>query len=641
MRGWSLRTGFAAVITATATAAAAPSNGVRAGTVDDWTRFEAIAVSGGLRVARAGFTTEDRPLPAGIVPTAVPESAGGGLAMDGRTPAFVIASPGGAPVPSAGASFTASAWVAIDAGTRWGGIVGCVQDNGGHEKGWVLGYDQERFTFGLSTDGADDGDGRLTYIRGATPFVPGRWHHVAATWDGRTARIWVDGRMDAERSTGADFPQSGAVVLDDRAPLVVGGYVDADEHHRLQGRLDRVRLEPAALDAAEVQARVQARRHRLALAAWIDPTLRWTVEPYLTWPALDGVSVLAETRTPTRATLTVRPADGGPARTINSRGLATRHEFRIEDLEPNAKHYYRMTCRNDDSAADPLESRLASFRTAAREDDAFTFVAIGDTQAQPDVVRRVAAEAFAVRPSFTVIAGDLVTTGSDTSHWTGHFFPNMRPLIEHAPMVTVLGNHEQDAKQYYDYLALPGRESYYTFTYGNAEFFMIDGNRPLAPGTEQHDWLEDALAASTATWRFAVVHQPPYTSDSDDYGDTRRGVAARGDANVRHCIPLFEEWGVDICFSGHVHDYERTFPVLEGRTARWKDGGVIYVTTAGGGGHLEDFDPTSTWFGNHARRTHHLVHVAVNGNGLEYRAIDDDGRLFDVMFLEKPADGSR
>ena len=38
-------------------------------------------------------------------------------------------------------SLTAEAWVALGAGTRWGGIVGCIQDNGSFEKGWLLGYD--------------------------------------------------------------------------------------------------------------------------------------------------------------------------------------------------------------------------------------------------------------------------------------------------------------------------------------------------------------------------------------------------------------------------------------------------------------------------------------------------------------------
>ena len=136
-------------------------------------------------------------------------------------------------------------------------------------------------------------------------------------------------------------------------------------------------------------------------------------------------------------------------------------------------------------------------------------------------------------------------------------------------------------------------------------------------------------------WKFAVLHQPPYTSDSDDYGDTYLSTSTRGDTNVQNIISLLEKYGVDICFSGHVHDYERTFPILEGEVTPMDQGGVMYVTTAGGGGHLEHFDPTNTWFGHKKANYHHLVYVAIHGNRLEFQAIDEHGRLFDVMTINK------
>ena len=63
--------------------------------------------------------------------------------------------------------FTISAWVSIEEPRRWGGIVGCVQDDDQVEYGWVLGYNDTQFTFGLSTVGANDGDGLLTYLDSA------------------------------------------------------------------------------------------------------------------------------------------------------------------------------------------------------------------------------------------------------------------------------------------------------------------------------------------------------------------------------------------------------------------------------------------------------------------------------------------
>jgi hypothetical protein len=65
-------------------------------------------------------------------------------------------------------------------------------------------------------------------------------------------------------------------------------------------------------------------------------------------------------------------------------------------------------------------------------------------------------------------------------------------------------------------------------------------------------------------------------------------------------------------------------------------GGPVYVVTGGGGGGLETPGPIRPWFQHTARRGHHFVIVAVNGGILDMKAYDQEGRLFDVMRIEKP-----
>jgi acid phosphatase type 7 len=48
---------------------------------------------------------------------------------------------------------------------------------------------------------------------------------------------------------------------------------------------------------------------------------------------------------------------------------------------------------------------------------------------------------------------------------------------------------------------------------------------------------------------------------------------------------------------------------------------------------VEDFDRTNTWFGHKKAHYHHICYVAVNGDLLEFQAIDEHGRLFDVATL--------
>lgn len=563
-----------------------------------------------------------------------PEEVGHGLLFNDDDDVLVVAEQVGELLDSMPrAALSVDAWVAIERPTRWGGLVSCVQDNGDYEKGFVLGYNGTHFTLGLATTGMDDGDGRMSYFAGRTPYQPGRWHHVAATFDGKTTKLYVDGELDFESTI-----QHGEVLYDAAAPLVLGAYRDSNENYPLDGRLGRVGMGARAWSAREVRGRFAAAQELVERPAWTDMEFEFLVDPYLMWPTTTAVSVGCETTFPSTAELWVRHESEAPeqARQMMHEEAQGLHIFRIEGLEAHQKYFYRVAASGV-SEDDRVESEWLSFRTAAGEDHAYTFAVIGDTQTNGEVAKRVSDLAYEHRPNFVVHCGDLVDTGSNKRDWTDTFFPAMQPLLARAPLMPVLGNHEQDAKLYYDYMDLPQPERWYSFEYGNAEFFMIDGNRSLRDQSDQLAWLEQALRASTATWRFAVLHQPPYTSDSNDYGNTLVGASTRGDMNVRNIVALLEKYDVDVCFSGHVHDYERTFPIRDGEVTAYEEGGVIYVTAAGGGGSLEDFDPANTWFGHKKARRHHFVYVAIHGDQLEFQAVDEDGRLFDGMTLRKRA----
>ncbi|MFT7076630.1 MAG: putative phosphodiesterase [Planctomycetota bacterium] len=581
--------------------------------------------TGGLGGSLAAGLRRESPI------TTAPLETGGGVIFNEAQDSFVASEE--LTLPST--TFTVEGWVAVETPRRWGGIIGAIEDNNAFEKGWILGYDDSSFTFGISTTSTDDGDGHLVYLKAQDTYSVGQWHHVAATYDGSVARLFVDGMLTAE-STGVEGP----VVMADSARLVIGAYRDSDEFYPHDGRIADLRLYDSCLDISEIQVSAAAGADRATREAWTDAVFEWTIPPYLTWPRPDGVSVLAETRLPGRARLSVRkdsnaawqefePAENAPG---------TIHEFVVRELEADTKYFYRMSVTEAIGGREEttLTSEQRSFRTAPDADDrAFTFTVISDSQTQGDVAKRVSDLAFEHRPNFVVHCGDLVDTGSTHTDWTETFFPSMRPLIEHAPLISVLGNHEQDARLYYDLMSLPAPERWYSLRYGHAEFFMLDGNRSLADQSEQLSWLKEALAESTAMWRFAVIHQPPYTSDSNDYGDTAETSSTRGDVNVQNILRTLEKHGVDLCFSGHVHDYERTFPIKNGRVTPYAEGGVIYVTAAGAGGQLEDFDATNTWFGHKKMRRHHFLHVAIHGDQLELQAMDEDGRLFDVLTLRQ------
>ena len=520
---------------------------------------------------------------------------------------------------------TLSTWVRVDETTRWGGLISAVSDDGGSEYGWVLGYDDDSFTFGISARSADDGDGMITYLDGASRIEPGRWYHVAAVYDGVQSKLFVNGRLDAESTQ-----QSGDILYDTRVPLVIGAYKDLDELHVLDGRIRNVSIASFAANEDAIVTEYERIRVLAELPAFGERTFSWVVEPFLCLATQDSVRVVCEVPIEAAVRVRYRTASGSFTEIVHGASAGI-HTFRIEGLEPGEVYYYQVIA--EDGQGGVLESELLSFQTAVERGRAFNFIMIGDTQAQPEVVNRIADIAWSHRPNFVSVAGDLVSTGSDKSHWTGHFFPNMRPLISRVPLFPVLGNHEGNAKHYYDYMDLPDPEYFYKFSYGDADFFVLDSQKPMGPGSEQYLWLEAQLRASDAKWKFVIHHKPAYSSDENDYGNSWIGPTQLGDVNVRSIVPLYERYGVDIVFNGHIHVYERTFPVREGRAVNRN--GVIYLTTGGGGGGLENFTPFNPWFSDKKVRTHHLCFVSINGGHLRVQAIDDQGRLFDHFEIRK------
>jgi len=521
---------------------------------------------------------------------------------------------------------TLSAWVSISTPREWGGVIGALQDNGDNEKGWILGYDASTFYFGLSTSGADDGDGEMTYLKAKTKYRLGKFYHLAAVYDGKTMELYVNGKKESQSKE-----QSGDLLYPESAPYVIGAYQDANEFHPHHGRIREVQVFGEAAKAEWV-AKEFAHNESLATEKWneAEPSFQVLVEPYLQFATQTSMTVMWHTSLQASSVVRFGPTDACN-QTIEGKASAI-HEVVLEGLEPETQYFYRVESRTP--AGTSFLSEPATFKTAVKKETPYAFAVISDTQGNPKVSKQIAELAWGQRPSFLLHPGDLVSTGKNREHWLKHFFPGMRPLINHVPFYPVLGNHEQNAKHYYDYVSLPDPEYYYAFDFGNARFFMVDTNQKVNPGSVQFKWLEKELAASKAKWKFVCHHHPPYSSDENDYGNLWKSNQGRhGDLRARELVPLYEKHGVDLVWNGHIHSYERTWRILGGKAV--ESGGPFYMITGGGGGGLETPAPTRPFFQNNVRRGHHYVMVHINGGTLELKAFTLDDRLFDYHKIEK------
>jgi hypothetical protein len=155
-------------------------------------------------------------------------------------------------------------------------------------------------------------------------------------------------------------------------------------------------------------------------------------------------------------------------------------------------------------------------------------------------------------------------------------------------------------------MGMPGR--WYSVQRGDVVVVVLDSTDPSNP--EQLSWLEETLARTDATWKLVGLHHPPYSSGFHGSATEVRDVF----------VPRFERYGVQLVFSGHEHDYQRTNPI----------NGVTYIVSGAGsrtrGTGTADFTAV-------AYSTHHYVDVNIYADHILLRAIDQDGEQFDEAVI--------
>ncbi|MBT30920.1 MAG: metallophosphoesterase [Thalassobius sp.] len=365
-------------------------------------------------------------------------------------------------------------------------------------------------------------------------------------------------------------------------------------------------------------------------------TGRFVVNPYLQFGTKNSIKVLWETSIPGNSIVEYGPAqfDAESANIslkTSSDENTIMHEVLLENLEEETPYFYKVTTILE--SGDKLETEVSTFKTAVSDNSAFAFAVFSDSQGNPDVWGKLTTLAWEERPDFAIHAGDLVSYGYMKDDWVDEYLNPSNTFTKRYPIFSVPGNHEVDAPFYYQYSANPEPEFRYTFKYGNAEFFMVDTNRDIQPGSVQYQWLEWQLAKSDATWKFVVHHHPPYSSEANDFGDTEYEKSTLGDTDIRNLVPLYEKYLVDIVFYGHIHTYERTWPIFQNKVNQQK--GVLYLNVGGAGGHLEIAQPTRAWFTRKVKSTHHFGYLSVFDKTIEFQAIDVDGKVFDSFAMQK------
>ncbi|HWY85144.1 MAG TPA: LamG-like jellyroll fold domain-containing protein, partial [Gemmataceae bacterium] len=236
---------------------------------------------------------------------------------------------------------TVAAWVRLDQGHPFGGIVGAVRWSGDTEQGFVLGYNESVFTWCLS--GQETGSGKLTQLAGKTRFENGRWFHVVGTYDGKTMQLYVNGKLD-----GVSTGESGKIRQAPQAPFVLGAFREKEKHYALHGAVKEAWLYHRALPAAQVNEQFEANR-ALAQRPPAEPAPHFVIAPYLQYPTRDSITIMWETNLP--GSSKVRYGNGKLDHEADGPKDVAIHEVALAGLQPNTPYIYQVSSTLADGGA--------------------------------------------------------------------------------------------------------------------------------------------------------------------------------------------------------------------------------------------------------------------------------------------------
>lgn len=251
------------------------------------------------------------------------------------------------------------------------------------------------------------------------------------------------------------------------------------------------------------------------------------------------------------------------------------------------------------------------------EPGSWKLAAIGDYGAGTTHLAKVAANLARSGAQLVITTGDNVYPTGRWQDYEKNWEPSMGPVARTRNFMPALGNHDMykdDLRPYFGHFPHLKGNAYYTFTERNAQFYALDGDQDIRPGSAQYRWLEQELEASDRPWKVLYLHYPLF------------GSSAKGNEIADAVQPLAERYGVQLVVAGHEHNYLRSKPI----------GGVTHLLTGGGGQRVYPFMSKRPDHLALRKAEYHHLEFAVGQLKMVVRAIDEDGRRIDTV--EIPVD---
>lgn len=297
----------------------------------------------------------------------------------------------------------------------------------------------------------------------------------------------------------------------------------------------------------------------------------------------------------------------------------------LTDDEDSNKHYF--TFGQPGPATYEISSEEGTFTMVIPENPSkikrFAIASdshIGTTKSDLDSTKKMLETISSTPYNSFFLLGDIVEFGFSFEQWVDawEILASKQTTVPFRPLI---GNHDIlfGGNKLFD--ELMGKD-YFRVDFDKVHFIAL--NLPWGIedfSTKQKQWLETQLKSIPEDdWTIILTHAFLYAS-----GYNYRGVLWGDNQNaIDELVPLFEETGVDMVFSGHNHQMEHI-----------TNEGIEYFITGVFGSHLdEDREFTSEgsqWYNN---KTHGYVDLAVGESSATVTFLDSAGEGLYSYVLE-------
>ena len=131
-----------------------------------------------------------------------------------------------------------------------------------------------------------------------------------------------------------------------------------------------------------------------------------------------------------------------------------------------------------------------------------------------------------------------------------------------------IGNHEDDSDEGFSgYMSHFGlSQTYYSFNYQNTHVLVMDSDKvSFSSGSAQYNFVINDLQTASQNpnihWIIVYIHKQMYTSPDTCSASSCENTPSDATSLRDTYHAKFEQYGVDLVLNGHVHNYQRTFPI--------------------------------------------------------------------------------